>query len=333
MTISNKLADSHKTVAVIGGGPAGMSCALWLKQLGLFPILIEKDQKLGGLQQASHFQNVWYLGLSGHTGYELADIFQQHIVAENLTILFASQLKGIIKAGEYFKIVTKSDEFTARSMVIATGQRIKGYEDIKSVPGSHDLLSSQRVCFNPGATPLLIDKLDKQVVGIVGGGDNGLVTAIRLANTAQHIHLFVRSQLRGFALNQQEIFKLIEAGKVTLHQLATIDQFEVSQENISITFQDEKQQHNQLILDYICFRIGFAPNAKDIVQLLEQGKVGALELSQGGYITTDQFLRTSIPNIYAAGDVTNPRDPCVATAVAQGAIAARSLDEDLKNSN
>ncbi|NES17683.1 MAG: NAD(P)/FAD-dependent oxidoreductase [Symploca sp. SIO3E6] len=51
------------------------------------------------------------------------------------------------------------------------------------------------------------------------------------------------------------------------------------------------------------------------------------------YITTDQFQRTSIPHIYAAGDVTNPRDPCVATAVAQGAIAARSLDEDLRNFN
>jgi|GEM_PF-6866099 len=52
-----------------------------------------------------------------------------------------------------------------------------------------------------------------------------------------------------------------------------------------------------------------------------------------GYIATDQFLRTSIPNIYAAGDVTNPRDPCVATAVAQGAIVARSVDEDLGNGN
>ncbi|MDJ1177027.1 FAD-dependent oxidoreductase [Roseofilum sp. BLCC_M114] len=47
-------------------------------------------------------------------------------------------------------------------------------------------------------------------------------------------------------------------------------------------------------------------------------------------IATDRFGRTSIPGVYAAGDVANPRDPCVATAVAQGAVVARSLDEDLQ---
>lgn len=59
--------------------------------------------------------------------------------------------------------------------------------------------------------------------------------------------------------------------------------------------------------------------------------MGSLELNQGGHIATDRFLRTSVSGIYAAGDVANPRDPCVATAVAQGAIAARSLEEDLQH--
>ena len=51
-----------KTIGIIGGRPAGMSCALWLKYLGFSPIIIEKKEQLGGLQQLSNFQNVWYLG-------------------------------------------------------------------------------------------------------------------------------------------------------------------------------------------------------------------------------------------------------------------------------
>ncbi len=75
--------------------------------------------------------------------------------------------------------------------------------------------------------------------------------------------------------------------------------------------------------------MGFAPNVEDIVKLFDKGAVGSLELTPTGYIASEQFLRTSIPNVYVAGDVTNYRDPCVATAVAQGAIAARSVEQDL----
>ncbi|NEP47488.1 MAG: NAD(P)/FAD-dependent oxidoreductase [Moorea sp. SIO3C2] len=330
MTVLDNLEDSNKIVAVIGGGPTGMSCALWLKHLGFLPIIIEKNKELGGLQRVSHFQNVWYLGLPGYTGYELAELFRQHLKEESITMLLDSKLKSIVKAGEHFRIVSETDEFTAQCLVIATGQRIKGYEDLKSVKGSHELLSSPRVCFNPGATPLLGSDLDRQVVGIVGGGDNGLVTAIRLANTAKHIHLFVRSQLRGFDLNQKQISELIQAGRITLHQPVLIKEFEVGADNIYISLKGENNQENEVLLDYLCFRIGFEPNVEQINQLFKEGAVGFLELTTGGYIATDQFLRTSIANIYAAGDVTNPRDPCVATAVAQGAIAARSIDEDLR---
>ncbi|NEQ88403.1 MAG: NAD(P)/FAD-dependent oxidoreductase [Moorea sp. SIO2I5] len=101
MTVLDKLEDSNKIVAVIGGGPTGMSCALWFKNLGFLPIIIEKNKQLGGLQRVSHFQNVWYLGLPGHTGYELAELFRQHLKEESITMLLDSKLKSIVKAGEH----------------------------------------------------------------------------------------------------------------------------------------------------------------------------------------------------------------------------------------
>ncbi len=95
--------------------------------------------------------------------------------------------------------------------MITTGQIIQGYEAIAAIDGSHELLSSEQVCFNLGATPLLIPYINEKVVAIVGGGNNGLVTAIRLSETARHIHLLVRSQMGGFKFNQKAIYEQIEA--------------------------------------------------------------------------------------------------------------------------
>jgi len=325
LTTDNRII-MKKIIGIIGGGPAGMSCALWLKYLGFYPIIIEKSKDIGGLQNINPFHNKWYLGVSGKTGKELAQEFRRHIEVELIPTLYGSQLKRIIR-GDNFRLFMGGHEIIAQAIVIATGQRFKGYETIESIAGSNQLLSSQRVCFNPGAIPIT----HSQVVAVVGGGDNGLGTATMLADTAKHIHLFVRSQLRGFGMNQKRVFEYVEAGKITLHKPATLDQFDRRGEKIYLTFKEGNNPEQGLLLDYICFRMGFAPNIEEIVQLLDVGRVGTLELNSGGYIATDQFMRTSIPNVYAAGDVANPRDPCVATAVGHGAIAARSVEEDLRS--
>ena len=313
----------NKVVAVIGGGPAGMSCALWLKNLKFSPIIIEKNKQLGGGQTISPFHNTWYLGMPGHTGMELAKQFTRHIELEVIPTLFDSKLKSIT-SGENFQISTETNQITAKSIVIATGQRYKGYETIASLPGSDELLLSPNVCFNPGAVPIV----HGQKVAVVGGGDNGLGTARILADTAQHLHLFIRSEMKGFTMNEKGVFQQIESGKITLHKPAVIQRFKVQGDNIQIIFKEGNKPEQELVVNYVCFRLGFAPNVEEIVKLFDRGGVGCLELTEGGYIATDRFLRTSIPQVYAAGDVTNYRDPCVVTAVAQGAIAARSVEED-----
>ncbi|NEN88369.1 MAG: NAD(P)/FAD-dependent oxidoreductase [Okeania sp. SIO3H1] len=315
----------NKVVAVIGGGPAGMSCALWLKNLKCSPIIIEKNKQFGGLQTISPFHNIFYLGITGQTGMELAKQFSRHIELEVIPTLFDSKIKQITR-GENFHILTEKNEITAKSVVIATGQRFKGHETIESLPGSHELLLSPNVCFNPGGTPIAHGR----TVAVVGGGDNGLGTARILADTAKHLHLFVRSELRGFGMNQKGVLEKVESGRITLHKPAAIRGFKVKGDNIHIFFQEGNNPEQELVVNYICFRMGFAPNVEDIVRLFDEGGVGSLELTPEGYIVTDRFLHTSIPNVYAAGDVTNPRDPCVATAVGHGAIAARSVEETLQ---
>ncbi len=317
-----------KIIGIIGGGPAGMSCALWLKYLGFSPVIIDHKQQLGGLQQLSHFQNVWYLGLLGKTGYEIAGQFRRHIEAERISTLSGFPIRRINKSVDGFRILTERDEITAQGLVIATGQRIKGHEAIEPIDGSRQILSSPQVCFDPGATPLLTSRVNGQVVAVVGGGDNGLVTAIRLADTAKHVDLFIRTQMRGFEVNRKAIDEQIQVGKITLHQPAIIHEFGHRGEKIHICFTDAKSEESTLAFDHLCFRIGFAPNVEQIAQLLAAEEIANLDLTSQGYIATDKYLRTSQARIYAAGDVANPRDPCVATAVAQGAVVARSIEED-----
>ncbi|WP_232228500.1 NAD(P)/FAD-dependent oxidoreductase [Lyngbya sp. PCC 8106] len=318
-----------KIVVIIGGGPAGMSCALWLKHLGFHPIIIEKSKQLGGLQTINPFHNRWYLGVPGQTGKELAQQFRRHVEIEFLTTLLDSKLKRITrkKTKDNFSIFTEEQEITAQAIAIATGQRFKSYESIESIAGSNQLLLSQNVCFNPGAIP----RTHGQVVAVVGGGDNGLGTAVMLADTAKHVHLFVRSQIRGFGMNQKMVLDYIEAGKITLHKPATIHQFDLREEKIYVTFKEGDNRSEEIQVDYICFRMGFAPNIEEIVELLDVGGVVSLELNSAGYIATDRFLRTSIANVYAAGDLVSFWDPCVATAVGQDTIAARSVEEDLRS--
>ncbi|WP_254564976.1 NAD(P)/FAD-dependent oxidoreductase [Oscillatoria sp. HE19RPO] len=314
-----------RAIAIIGGGAAGMSCALWLKHLGFYPILIDKRDRLGGSQNINPFHNTWYLGMYGKTGKEMAGDFCRHIEVESIPTLLGDRVQTITRNGD-FKLRTGKHEITVQGIVIATGQRFKREEAIAEIPGSDRLTLSKSVYFNPGIIPIT----HGQVVAIVGGGDNGLSLATMLADTAKQVHLFVRSEIRAFGSYQQQVFEYIKAGKITLHKPANIHRFELCGDRIDMAFQAGNNSEQELRVDSLCFRLGFTPNAEEIVQLFEKGGVGCLELNPQGYIKTDEFLRTSIPKVYAAGDVTNPRDPCVATAVAAGAIAARSLDEDLQ---
>jgi thioredoxin reductase (NADPH) len=168
------------------------------------------------------------------------------------------------------------------------------------------------------------------VVAVAGGGDNAMSTSVMLGATAAHVHLLSRGPLHGFQVNRDAVRRMDLAGRLTCHQPAEIQRLERHDNRIQYTFQTTGGRLQTGLADHVCFRLGFAPNTKEVRELLAAGGVGALALTPGGHITTDRFLRTSIPRVYAAGDVTNVRDACVATAVAQGAVAARSVEEDLQ---
>jgi thioredoxin reductase (NADPH) len=313
-----------KIIAIIGGGPAGLSCALWLKGYGLSPVIIEKVKQLGGALNNNPSHSPHYLGMPNKTGVELAQACREHIEISTIPTLLEAKLTGIRHQENEFKIYAEENEISAQAIVIATGLRAKRDKNLESVLAHHSL--STHLCFNAGMTmPIHYGP----VVAIIGGGDNALWTALNLVDRAKQVHLFIRSELRGFKLNQKRIFEFVESGQIILHQPVTIQKFEHQKGRVAIIFQEENQPQQIVLPDAIYFRIGFTPNTEEMVQLFNTGEVGNIELDAAGYIITDRFMRTTIPCVYAAGDVASPRDSCVATAVAHGAIVARSIEEDL----
>ncbi len=80
------MALADQQVTIIGGGPAGISCAIWLKQLGISPLLLEADNQLGGLQTRSPYKNLWIPGVQGKTGQEIAHDLANHVKAVGVEV-------------------------------------------------------------------------------------------------------------------------------------------------------------------------------------------------------------------------------------------------------
>jgi thioredoxin reductase len=319
----------NKTVAILGGGPAGLTCALWLKQLGLTPVVLERLPQAGGIQRTSHYVNGYYLGLAGNTGREVAEQFVRHATAAELTVRLAARIESIAPAGNGFAVRTDETVIEAEALVVATGQRVRGPEAVPAIQADWDALRGQ-ARFDPGETPRLADQVLGRVVAVVGGGDNAMSTAVMLGQSAAHVHLLSRSALHGFQINREAVRGLAAAGRLTWHHPAEIRSLERAEERLRFGFAASGGPCQNHLADYVCFRLGFVPNTEAVNLWLAAGGLPPLTLTPGGHIVTDQFQRTSAPRIYAAGDVTNVRDACVAAAVAQGAIAARSVEEDLQ---
>jgi adhesin HecA-like repeat protein len=109
------------TAVIIGGGPAGCECALWLKMLGLNPVIIEQSDHLGGLQALSPYQNHWIAGVMNTSGREFANNIQHHIEQQDIPVLFNTLVTDIQQRDQQFQLEMGSQIINTSCVVIATG--------------------------------------------------------------------------------------------------------------------------------------------------------------------------------------------------------------------
>lgn len=295
-------------VIIIGGGPAGLSTAIYAKRAGLSVMIIDKGAGDCQLTKATEVEN--YLGFNSVSGIELHSIFTNHVKAQEISIV-KKAVVSVEKLDNGFKVLTKKDEFECRHLVLAMGRShkhlgVKG-EDIFAGAGVSYCATCDGFFFK-----------DKTVC-VVGGGDSALTQAIYLSALCKKVYLIHRRDQ--FRAANYLIKRVTDKDNIELVLNATVTEILgndfVNGLNINREGQDE-----HLVCDGVFGAIGEVPNLKF--------EIKGLNTASNGQIITDNYCRTNIENLYAVGDIREREVYQIITAVADGALAIEGI---LKSEN
>ncbi|MFA5081214.1 MAG: NAD(P)/FAD-dependent oxidoreductase [Hydrogenophilaceae bacterium] len=302
-------------VAVIGAGPAGMSCANALLSFGMEPVVIERADHVGGIQRANFHPNLWMLGMPGETGTEITERLASHY----FDLPIATHLKATIQAvartddGFSLSLTTSSgdSELAAAAVVLATGSQPRSTPELTALAEKSD-----RVIIGP-LSETIRDGIRAGRVLILGGGDNALDHALYLAERGNRVTVCAR---RDFSARRQ--FQTACAGRteIELRKTCLPNALAALEDGLSARLNGTAETYDWLLVMY-----GYEPNT-GILQRFEP--VIRPRLADSSHIHVDRGQRTSVPGIYAAGDVTDCIQPSVPTAIAQGLAAAKSIELD-----
>ena len=294
------------SIGVLGGGPAGMSAALWLKQLGLHPVVIEAERELGGMQRTSNYANPFLLGFIGKTANDLAKIFEDHLAHEQIERVHARVTR--LDATDHQVLVTTTQRNLSFAATIACfGTRWRRL----AVPGAEEAQRARTLRFM-GHGSDVHEAQGKRVV-VIGGGDNAFAITAEASSYASSVVVLSRSALRA----QPLIIASARRPNVEVRIGQTVERIEpgllLVKGGVSLPF------------DLVYVALGFAANTDELTRWLPR-----LERDREGYLITDLHGRTSVPRVWAAGDICNPIHPCTATAIGQGASAAQDVERVLR---
>lgn len=297
-------------VIIIGGGPAGISSLLWCYSLGLRAVLLEQAAELGGQMLEMFHPVLEYPGFPNKTGRELREAFTAHLDAYNLSYRLDCRIDEInLREG---RLVMQGERLIAQALILATGARTRrlGVPGEETLPGiSYSATRDQQ-------------QFAGRAVGVVGGGDSAFEDCLILAEVCPRVTLIHRSdQFRARASWQQAVFNHPRIEILRHCQITEINHAESDSLQLKVSHHLDKTQRD-ILVGGLFVRLGIAPNT---AFLQEQ-----LALDESGYIITDRAQGTSIPNVYAVGDVCHPVCFSVSTALGHGAIAAKDIAENLR---
>ena len=290
-------------VVVLGGGPGGLSAAMYASRGELSVAVI--DISMFGGQPSNYLELENYPGFKRIGGYDLMEKFEEHADMFGVQKFPMQEIVSVDLVSDPKVIKTKECEYFAKSVILATGAKpmklgVKGEEDFLGRGVSYCA-----VC--DGA--FYKDK----VVTVVGGGNSAIEEAIYLTQFASKVYIVHRrDELRADKIIQQRAFKNPKIEFIYNSVVVEI----CGQELVNkVVLQDVKTNSlTELGTDGIFPYIGIVPNVEYIN--------GQIAQDNKGFILTDETMRTSLEGVYAIGDVRNTPLRQVITATADGAVAA-----------
>ena len=301
----------HIKVLILGSGPAGYSAAVYAARANLNPVLITGMAQGGQLMTTTDVDN-WPADVNGVQGPELMQRFLEHAQRFNTEIVF-DHINAVDFSKRPFTLKGDTNQYTCDSLIIATGASAKYLG-----------LPSETAFMGRGVSGCATCDgffYRNEICCVVGGGNTAVEEALYLSNIASTVYLVHRrDKFKAEAILVDKLMEKVKAGKIVLKTFKTLD--EVLGDSTGVTGVRLKSTVDGATEDITlkgCFiAIGHAPNTEIFN--------GQLEMT-GGYIVTQSGLKgfatmTSVPGVFAAGDVQDHIYRQAITSAGTGCMAA-----------
>ncbi|MDY0064699.1 MAG: FAD-dependent oxidoreductase [Bacilli bacterium] len=294
---------------VIGAGPAGLNAALYAKRKGLSVVILTKE--IGGqLRNTTDVDN--YLGFKEVQGEELAHSFLNHVTSLDVPIMKQTEVQTITKENDLFLVKTNDTAYQAKTLLITTG----GAPRKLAVPGEREFANKGVSYCTTCDAPFF---KDKHVI-VAGGGNSAAEAVLDLVPWANKITVVHRSNWRADPIILDKLNKI---PNLTIYLNTQIEEVvgDKLMKGVNI-INKQTNQKNFLAADGLFVEIGTIPNSNPVAHLVK--------LNEQKEIIVDSKQMTSLPGLFAAGDVTDQPHKQIIIAAAQGAVAALSADQYIK---
>ncbi|MCX8087352.1 MAG: thioredoxin-disulfide reductase [Rhodocyclaceae bacterium] len=308
----------HVKLLILGSGPAGYTAAVYAARANLKPVLITGMSQGGQLMTTTEVDN-WPADADGVMGPDLMARFEKHAARFGTEIVF-DHIHTAHLTERPFRLVGDTGEYTCDALIIATG-----------ASAQYLGLPSEQAFLGKGVSACATCDgffYRDQPVAVVGGGNTAVEEALYLANIASHVTVIHRrDKFRAEKIMQDKLFEKEKAGKVTIKWDCVLDEVLGDQSGVTgIRIRNVKTgAQEELAVMGVFIAIGHKPNTELFV--------GQLEM-ENGYIVTKggrhgNATATSIPGVFAAGDVQDMVYKQAITSAATGCQAALDAEKYL----
>ena len=308
----------HHRLIILGSGPAGYTAAVYAARANLDPVVITGMVQGGQLTTTTDVDN-WPGDVEGLQGPALMERMKEHAERFDSKIIF-DHINAVDLSQRPFRLTGDSTIFTCDALIIATGASAQylGLESETAFMGKG--VSACATCdgFFYRNKP----------VAVIGGGNTAVEEALYLANICSHVTLVHRrDSLRAEKILQKKLFEKVEEGKVTIswdHQLDEVLGYDMGVTGIAIKHASSGEMQ-KLDVDGVFIAIGHIPNSEIFTDQLEM---------KNGYVTvntgiTGNATATSIPGVFAAGDIADQVYRQAVTSAGFGCMAALDAEKFL----
>ena len=297
-------------IAIVGGGPAGMTAALYAARSGKSVVLFEGEMLGGQILPTRKIEN--YPALSEVDGYTFAEALTKQITALGVAIVYAA-VEKVEKAEDGFTLQTSGEVYKSSAVILATGLKHR-----KLGLKGEEALIGRGISFCATCDGMFFRKKE---VAVVGGGNTAVQDALVLSEYCSRVYLIHRrAELR--------------AEKSLAEQMMAKENIEFIGETVIEELEGEDSLQSLTLRNVSSGAVEYLPVAALFEAIGQHPQNAAfadlVDLDEDGYFLTDNECRTSCPGVFAAGDACRKSVRQLTTAVSDGTVAALSAVEYLR---